>query len=384
MKKALIIGGGIGGCVSALELSKRGWDVLIAEGSNALGGGLRTITRGGHPCTFGPRHFLTQNENVFKYLNDLVPLRLCAEHEFYSYVSQDKNFYSYPIHFDDIPRMPDQLIINSELNDLDKNFRDQEYKLTTGVDSSLLNVKNYRDFWLKSVGTTLYTKFIQDYTRKMWMLDDETIIDDFTWSPKGVAIKKGPRAGWDSAISAYPIASDGYNKIFDITADTVQIKYQTNVEIDDPLKQTAFLNGQVFKYDSIINTVPLDTLFGNCFGVLKFIGRDLEYLVLPVPQALPDNVYFAYYCGDEKYTRITEYKKFTKHISGQTLISIEYPSNNGRYYPLPVQSEKNKFQKYNSLLGDNFKTIGRSGLFNYRYDIDDVIEQALQAVDSFD
>ena len=115
MKKVLIIGGGIGGCVSAIELHNRGWDVVIAEGSDKLGGGLRTIEIGGHPCTFGPRHFLTQNENVYHYLNKHVPLRLCAEHEFYSYVSQDQNFYNYPIHYDDINRMPDSEKIKSEI-----------------------------------------------------------------------------------------------------------------------------------------------------------------------------------------------------------------------------------------------------------------------------
>jgi UDP-galactopyranose mutase len=97
---------------------------------------------------------------------------------------------------------------------------------------------------------------------------------------------------------------------------------------------------------------------------------------------LPENVYFAYYCGEEKYTRVTEYKKFTHHKSDQTLISLEYPSANGRYYPLPIETEKNKFRKYYSLLGQNFKTIGRSGLYNYRYDIDDVIQQSLEIADA--
>ena len=30
-----------------------------------------------------------------------------------------------------------------------------------------------------------------------------------------VAIKRGPREGWDTAISAYPTALDGYNHFFD-------------------------------------------------------------------------------------------------------------------------------------------------------------------------
>jgi UDP-galactopyranose mutase len=102
--------------------------------------------------------------------------------------------------------------------------------------------------------------------------------------------------------------------------------------------------------------------------------------VLPVEYALPEDVYFTYYCGTEKYTRVTEYKKFTRYKSQQTLISIETPSENGRYYPLPIASQRELSKKYLDMLGSNFYSIGRLGLYNYRYDIDDVIEQALEIV----
>ena len=49
----------------------------------------------------------------------------------------------------------------------------------------------------------------------MWMIEDNKVISDFSWSPKGVAIKYGAREGWDTAISAYPTEIDGYNRFFD-------------------------------------------------------------------------------------------------------------------------------------------------------------------------
>ena len=66
MKKALIIGGGFVGCAAAhvLEL-QGGWDVTLVEKNSVLGAGVRTQWYGGHPYTFGPRHFLTQNEGLF-------------------------------------------------------------------------------------------------------------------------------------------------------------------------------------------------------------------------------------------------------------------------------------------------------------------------------
>ena len=70
MKSALIIGGGPAGCAASHVLSLQGgWDITLVEKASFLGAGVRTNWYGGHPYTFGPRHFLTQNEEVFEFFN---------------------------------------------------------------------------------------------------------------------------------------------------------------------------------------------------------------------------------------------------------------------------------------------------------------------------
>ena len=109
MKTALVIGVGIAGCAATHQLMKLGgWDVTIVEAAPFLGAGVRTFWYGGHPYTFGPRHFLTQNRAVYDYMDAIVPLRSCADHQFITYVERDNAFYNYPIHEDDIARMPDR------------------------------------------------------------------------------------------------------------------------------------------------------------------------------------------------------------------------------------------------------------------------------------
>ena len=54
----------------------------------------------------------------------------------------------------------------------------------------------------------------------MWQVDDNKIIDDFAWSPKGVALKEGKREAWDVAISAYPYAKNGYDDYFNLSTQT--------------------------------------------------------------------------------------------------------------------------------------------------------------------
>ena len=45
---------------------------------------------------------------------------------------------------------------------------------------------------------------------------------------------------------------------------------------------------------------------------------------------------------------------------------------------MPTKPEREKAKKYFEIMGDNVFSIGRIGAFNYRYDIDDAIEQAIQ------
>jgi UDP-galactopyranose mutase len=382
MKKALIIGGGIGGCVAAIELNSRGWNVEIIEASSNLGAGLRTHYVGGHPCTLGPRHFLTHNEQTFAYVNKLVPLRSCKDHQFLSYIESDSEFYNYPIHIDDVNRMPESAKIHDELDALEAGFRDREFKLMSGTAfaASEKPPSDYKEFWLRSIGPTLYDKFISAYTKKMWLVEDESVISDFTWSPKGVAIKRGPREGWDSAISAYPLELTGYDPIFNRAKDITNVRFNSTVDDIDIDRREVKLGSEVLRADLIINSAPLDLAFGKRYGELKYIGREIVYFVLPIEYALPSNVYFSYYCGTERYTRIVEYKKFTRYKSPHTLLSLEFPSLKGRFYPLPVRDQQDMASKYLTDLSNNVFSIGRLGRYNYRYDIDDAVEQALEIV----
>jgi len=384
MKKLLVIGGGFGGCTAIHEFSKKSnWEITLAEPSKKLGGGVRTNFKSGHPYTFGPRHFLTQNESVYKYLSSYLELRLCKEHQFISYVADDGEFYNYPIHYEDIPRMPDARIVNKEIEDLEMSFKNAQFNLTTGSPKLENTASDYEDFWIRSVGPSLYKKFIEKYTKKMWQIDDNKLIDDFSWSPKGVAIKKGPREGWDTAISAYPLAIDGYNKFFDSALEKCDRRFEGYVESIKEKSLTAKMGDEEFTFDLIINTSPLDELYNSKYGKLRYIGRRIEFAILPVEYCLPKNVYFAYYTGEEDYTRIVEYKKFSKYKSPHTLISLEYPTlNQGKYYPMPTEKYRNLHQQYLDICHTSFINVGRLAKYNYRYDIDDVIEQVLEISDN--
>ena len=221
--KILIIGGGFAGCSSAEMLSKiRGTKITLVEKSKFLGAGVRTFTYGGHPYTFGPRHFLTNKKETYLYLKKFLKLRNCNYHQFKSYVESDNQFYNYPINFSDIELMPDKAKIKKELKQR-KNKK--------------ISAKNLEEFWLKSIGPTLYKKIIDNYNKKMWLVNSNKNLDTFNWSPKGYTIKKGSRAAFDDHISCYPVAKDGYNqyfdKAFDYLKESVNYFHSINVSISE-------------------------------------------------------------------------------------------------------------------------------------------------------
>ena len=361
-KKALVIGGGIAGCAAAHQLVLMGgWDVTIIEAAPFLGAGNRTEWYGGHPYTFGPRHFLTGNMAVYEYFDKILPLRLCPEHEFITYVQEDAQYYNFPIHRDDVPRMPERDQIEHELKTL----------------SGVADAKNFEEYWVGSVGQTLYSKFVDTYSKKMWMVEDNKDIDTFSWSPKGVALKEGPKAAWDTRVSGYPYAPDGYNQYFDIVTVDVNVRLSTRIEKFDLETKSVWVNGEKETYDLVCNTISPDDVYSHEHGHLPYIGRDLQKIVLPIEFAFPENVYFVYYAGDEPFTRIVEYKKFSHHKSPHTLIGLEVPSMNGRYYPVPLQRNFEMAEKYFEQMPEGVFSIGRAGSYRYSVDIDDCIEQAM-------
>ena len=368
-KKALVIGGGFAGCSAAnLLAGKKGWEVTLVERDTRLGGGNKTSWWGGHPHTFGPRHFITRDEKIWGYLTSMLEMRRCPEHICLSYIESEQAFYNYPIHVDDIPLMSKKDQINEELANAKKNFDTPP--------------KNLEEYWQQSIGNTMYDMFVNTYSKKMWQVHDNKAIDDFGWSPKGVALKTGPREVWDDAISAVPNGIDGYDPFF--ARATTEVKVMCNTEItrwDIPAKKV-FYNDEWHEFDVVINTISPDILFDFCYGQLKYVGRDLHLFVLPVEHVFPENVYFLYYPNGEKFTRLIEYKKFTRFQSPTSLLSMEIPSTKGRYYPMPISTEYAIAKRYFAEMPEDVFSIGRAGSYLYKIDIDDAIGQAMEVTDA--
>ncbi len=154
MKTVLIIGGGFAGCAAGHILSLQGgWDIDLVDKNSFLGAGVRTFWKGGHPFTFGPRHFLTQNEEIYHFLEKYCPLRDCSEHQYLTYIEQDAAFYNFPMHKDDITKMPDRDIIYQELENAELVNKKISFSPSGAVTAgeNLFSATNLEDFCRSAV-----------------------------------------------------------------------------------------------------------------------------------------------------------------------------------------------------------------------------------------
>ena len=118
------------------------------------------------------------------------------------------------------------------------------------------------DYWINSIGKTLYKKTIDKYNKKMWLVNDNKKIDTFKWSPKGATLKSGPRAAWDKAISAYPIKKNGYNDFFDkLNKKKVKVILNCKFKVKNLQNKKFIINNKIKKFDVVISTISPDFYF---------------------------------------------------------------------------------------------------------------------------
>ena len=356
MKKVLIIGGGFAGCIAAQMLKEKGYtDISLIETASFLGGGCKTFWHGDHPYTLGPRHFLTQDEKVWNFLNRHCPMYQYGKEElgleFLTFIEDDQKFWHFPIHEDEVPQMSNSKQIMKEIEE-NKNKNK--------------NSKNLEEYWLNSVGSTLYNRFVEKYSRKMWDIESNTEITDFGFTPKGVALKQGSKVAWDNALSGFPYDKNGYDKYFDISTQDISVHLNTKVEKFDVNKNKVMIQNEWHSYDILISTISPEILLDYCFGELRWAGRDFIKLVLPVKDIFPKGVYFLYYANNEPYTRVVEYKKFYKYDNPYTMLGIEIPSNGkNKLYPYPMKKDQDLHKKYIDELPQNVFNMGRNASYRY-------------------
>jgi UDP-galactopyranose mutase len=245
--------------------------------------------------------------------------------------------------------MPDWLEINAELRERDNSKEP----------------KDFEEYWLQRVGRILYDKFVNNYSKKMWMIEDNKIFDIFKWSAKDRAIETGTKEAYKGSYIGYPVNLHAYNPYFDKMVEGVEVinrKYE---------------HGDSTASDVVVSTIPIDEFCGFKFGELPYVGRDFSVFILPSKQVFPGDVRFCHYAGKEPHTRITEFKKITYHDSPDSLFVLETPSKRNKLYPYLTKANMALTAQYLESLPENTHSIGRLGTYKYST-IEQTIVQAFE------
>jgi len=164
--------------------------------------------------------------------------------------------------------------------------------------------------------------------------------------------------GW-----AYPNSSALFDDYFRAATRTATVLLGTQPERIDLDSKSIWLEGQALSFDVIVNSDPIDDLFGQCYGPLAFLGCEQSSLVLPVPQVYPEGVHCSYHPGESGALRVTEFRKFTSAPGEGSLLGVEQLQLGGRQHALPIAAEQRRAQRYLSELPSGVFSIGPLGRY---------------------
>lgn len=356
----LIVGSGLFGMISGYLLRKEGKKCLVLEKRSHLGGNIFNETiEGINIHKYGPHIFHTNDEEIWKFVNSLVP--------FNSYIhSPIANFkdklYNLPFNMNTFYQLWGEKNPESVIQIIEKQKRTFDVR----------NPKNLEEQAISLVGPDIYNTLIKGYTEKQWG-KKATELPPFI-------IKRLPvRFTFDNnyfndKFQGIPIG--GYNGI--ISKLLMDIEVKTNVDYLDNKEYWDNISNR------IIYTGKIDEFFGYKFGELEYRSLKFEHKSLDIENFQGVSI-VNYTDRDVPFTRIVEHKHFEFGKQKRTVITKEYPENWNKgkeaFYPINDKLNNEKYNKYKILASQQNKVLFGGRLAEYKYyDMHQVIGSAFKKI----
>ncbi|MFM7349175.1 MAG: UDP-galactopyranose mutase [Erythrobacter sp.] len=352
----LVVGAGFAGSVMAERLAAgSGRSVLVIDKRPHIAGNAfdHADEAGILVHKYGPHIFHTNSRDILDYLSRFTRWRP-YEHRVLAEVDGQL-----------VPMPINRTTLNA-LYALDLETEEEAEAYLRSVAVDLPEIRTSRDQVVAQVGTDLYEKFFEGYTRKQWAKDPSEL-------DKSVAARVPARTNTDDRYftdTFQCMPAQGFTAMFAAMLDEPRITVMTGIGFDElPADIT---------WDHLVWTGPIDEYFGHSLGKLPYRSLRFEHQTLPVEQAQPVAV-VNYPDYAVPYTRITEYKHLTGQRAPVTSITREFPADKGDpYYPIPNDEAQAMYKRYDALAraqqGVTF--VGRLATYRY-YNMDQIVGQAL-------
>ncbi len=359
----LIVGAGPVGCVIAERAANvLGWRSVIVEKRDHIAGNCydRFTSDGLMIHQYGPHYFRSDNPELLRYLStftEWIPgnYRVKASHK--------GELYPIPINLNTLRQFFKRDFTATEA----EAFLEQKRE-------KISNPKNSEEFVLSRVGRELYEAFYLGYTLKQW--------------------EKHPRELDTSVCGRIPIRfneDDRYvnhqNQLTPKLGFTALFQNMIRNPLIHTMLQTDYREAKKFLKPSkaTIYCGPVDEYFDYSLGKLPW--RSLRFEFKPFDQEFVQPCVQINYPSDHAYTRTVEIKHVTGQKHPRTVVSYEYPTDEGDpYYPVPAEQNQALYRRYEELArAETAKNrVYFSGrLAQYKYlNTDEAIEGALKSFET--
>lgn len=350
----LIVGAGMFGSTFARVATDAGYDCLVIDKRNHIGGNCYSEKINGiNVHKYGPHIFHTNDEYIWKFVNRFSTFNNYT-HRVKSRV--DNQIYSFPIN----------LFTLNQLWGVSSPKEAKKHLESVKVPHD--NPKNLEQWILSQVGWDIYRNFIRGYTMKQWNKHPTEL------SPS--IIKRLPiRLNFDDnyySDNYQGIPIGGYERLFQ------NMLYGIHTELGvDYLTDRDRYDKMAHK---VVYTGAIDEFFDYEFGEmewrsLKFVRNELD------DYDFQGTSIINYPSERVQYTRIVEYKYFDNPNAKNTVFVYEYPQDYEvgmeKFYPVNTERNQEQFNKYKQIINHKYIFGGRLAEYRY-YDMHQIIASAIK------
>jgi UDP-galactopyranose mutase len=350
----LVVGAGLAGCVMAERLARSGnQSVLVVDEREVIAGNAAdAYNEAGllYHC-HGPHIFHTNSQPLFEYVSKFTKW-LSYRHRVMTRVG--RKHLPFPINSNTLNCLFGTSLSPSDMQALVSNRSEIVEK-----------IKSSEDFILSQVGRELFNLFFENYTLKHWGIP-ASALDASVASRVPVRFDSND----DYFRHRYQgIPAMGYSELCRTMLDHKNI----DVELGFRFQR----RDHELLADNIVYSGAIDDYFEHAYGPLPYRHLTFRHRVLKTEKILPTGV--MNYPGTQRFTRITEHKHLTGQQHPWTMLTFEYPGEQGvKAYPVPKPENKLLYRRYAILARQqrHVHFVGRLATYQY-LDMDQVIGQAL-------
>lgn len=359
MDKIIIVGAGLSGATLARLFADAGKDVTVVDKRSTIGGNAYDVIdkNGITVQPFGPHIFHTKYKEVFDFLS-----RFTEWTPYTHKVLANLKGKLVPVPFNltslyaCYPKPKADRIANTLIKEVGE-----------GKKVPILQLKNHENPEIREFAEFVYNNIFYKYTKKQWRMRPEELGEEvMNRVPVYVSYEDGyftdeyqfmPKKGFTDMITNI------------LCHPHIRLKRET-----EGGKIFSFNDGKIYldgvEFDGIVvYTGRVEEIFGYKFGTLPY--RSLKFKFKTINTSSYQKAAVVNYTTGKRYTRISEFTKFTCEPKDKTVIVKEYSKKCKKsdipYYPVPIEKNFALYKQYEEEAKKYKKLYLLGRLAEYKY-----------------